>query len=317
MAPTIWREKTQAVLKQGLLTLAQPTFTLEAVGGLNRFKLWTRGLGHLIHHAEAALAWGLKPQDLPKGCLLIGIPGTGKSMLAEAIAGQWGVPLVRLSVEDFLDSLVGNSERRFAAALRTAEALGRCVMHVDEAEKLFDTRNVSNDVMKHILGMLLTWLQERMRHAIGVPPMVFVVMTVNKVNGLPPELYRPGRLDRTWFFDVGGAEEREAVLRLHLEARRQTLGDEVIQPLTAETKGWTPAELERMVVTACTAAFTAERSLTADDIFLARSDIKPFSETHKEQLEEIRGFAAQWATPANDGDSGDPRTRQPSGRSFA
>lgn len=302
MPDTVRREKTQAVRKSGLLELLEPAETLAEVGGLEPLKRWLGVQGHLLQHADRALAWGLTPADLPRGTLLVGIPGTGKSLVARAVAGQWRLPLLRLDLSAILGSLVGQSEHQLRQALQLAEAMAPAVLHVDELEKALAGSEARHDsgVMAHLLGMLLTWLQERSASGRGPRAPVFVVATANRVQLLPPELYRPGRFDRVWFLDLGGAAERAQVLAIHLAKRRQRVPPEALEALAsdAHTAQWSPAELELCVQSACRRAFVDGRPLEPDDLFAAAAEITPYARSHQELLDDLRRFASRFAEPA-------------------
>ena len=211
-----------------------------AVGGLAPLKAWIAGQGALLARAAEALAWGFAARDLPKGVLLLGVPGTGKSLLARAIAGSWGLPLLRLEMARVLGSLVGQSEARTQSALRLAEAMAPCVLHVDEIEKTLagaGAGHLDSGVSSRVVGSLLTWLQERGLGRDGTPAPVFVVATANRVEALPPELFRPGRFDQVFFLDLPEPAERAAVLEIHLRARRQTVPGDAIEAARRAHRG--------------------------------------------------------------------------------
>ena len=226
MASIVHREKTSLVRKQGLLELIEPRVTLADVGGLDPLKGWFLELGELIERAQAALAWGFLPEDLPKGVLLTGIPGTGKSLLAAAVAAQWGLPLLRLDMSLILDSRVGMSESQMRQALRLAEAMSPCLLHIDELDTaVAGAGSDSTGVTTRIVGQLLTWLQDRGVITDGLPSPVFVLATTNHPDRLPAALMRPGRFDGRWFVDLPTRPERRAVASIHLSKRRQQIDE--------------------------------------------------------------------------------------------
>jgi ATP-dependent 26S proteasome regulatory subunit len=303
LVDTIQREKTLAVRRQGVLQLIEPTETLDAVGGLDPLKAWLASQSYLLRHVEQALAWGFRADDLPKGMLLIGIPGTGKSLIARAVASAWGLPLLRMDMAGLLGSLVGQSETQTRQALLLAEAMAPAVLHIDEIEKALAGAQGAHDsgVMAHILGMMLTWLQERNLSPSGGHAPVFVVATANRIDLLPPEIYRPGRFDRTWFLDLGSAAERLDVLRIHVAKRRQRVDPQFLAELASDehTRQFSPAELELLVKQACLAAFSEARALEPRDLLAAAHRITPYALSHEEHLRGLREFAQRWAEPAN------------------
>lgn len=303
MPATVQHEKTVLVRKSGLLDLLDPAETLEAVGGLAPLKAWVAAQGALLSRAADALAWGFAPRDLPKGVLLLGVPGTGKSLLARAIAGSWGLPLLRLEMARVLGSLVGQSEARTQSALRLAQAMAPCVLHIDEIEKTLagaGAGHLDSGVSSRVVGSLLTWLQERGLGSDGAPAPVFVVATANRVEALPPELFRPGRFDQVFFLDLPDPAERAAILEIHLRARRQSLPTEAIETVAARTEGYSAAELEQVVKAACLRAFQeAGRHMQAAYLDAARATVTPLAESRAEEIGAIRTWARTRAQRAN------------------
>jgi ATP-dependent 26S proteasome regulatory subunit len=309
MPATVQREKTTRVRTSGLLDLVTPAETLDDVGGLAPLKAWLGRQGALLARAADALAWGFAARDLPKGVLLLGVPGTGKSLAARAIAGTWGLPLLRLEMARVLGSLVGQSEARTQGALRLAEAMAPCVLHVDEIEKALagaGAGHLDSGVTSRVVGTLLTWLQERGLGREGVPAPVFVVATANRVESLPPELFRPGRFDQVFFLDLPDPAERRAVLDIHLRARRQAVAEDATGPLATRTEGYSAAELEQVVKIACLTAFQdGGRRVTVEDLESARPTVTPLAESRGEELGALRSWARTRAQRAN-GSPGEP-----------
>ena len=289
MPTVVQREKTSLVRKQGLLELIEPKLTLDAVGGLDPLKEWLIEQGALIKHAAEALAWGFVPEDLPKGALLTGLPGTGKSLIARAAAATWGLPLLRLDMSRILGSLVGQSENRMRDALRLAEAMAPCVLHCDEIEKaLAGAGTDTSGVSTRIVGQLLTWLQERGVGADGLPSPVYVIATANNPDSLPAPLLRPGRFDGRWFVDLPQSFERRVVAQIHLVKRRQSIVQADLDELVEQTRDYSPAEIEQIVKTGCAVAFRERRGLVAKDLFDAVKRITPLSKSRQEDLEKMR-----------------------------
>lgn len=303
MPATVQREKTALVRKQGVLELLDPQEALDAVGGLGPLKAWLEAQGDLLAQAVPALAWGFRPQDLPKGVLLIGVPGTGKSLVARAVAATWRLPLLRLEMSRVLGSLVGQSEAQTQQALRLAEAMAPAVLHVDEIEKALagaGEGHLDSGVTSRVVGSLLTWLQERGLGPDGAPAPVFVVATANRVEALPPELFRPGRFDQVFFLDLPEAAERHAVFQIHLAKRRQALPAAKLGALVEATERFSPAECEQLVKTACLAAFRdGGRRVTPEDCLAARRALTPLAESRAEEIGALREWAQSRAQRAN------------------
>jgi ATP-dependent 26S proteasome regulatory subunit len=303
MPRTVQHEKTTRVRTSGLLDLVTPAETLDDVGGLAALKAWLGRQGALLAGAADAVAWGFAPRDLPKGVLLLGVPGTGKSLAARAIAGTWRLPLLRLEMARVLGSLVGQSEARTQGALRLAEAMAPCVLHVDEIEKALagaGAGHLDSGVTSRVVGTLLTWLQERGLGRDGVPAPVFVVATANRVESLPPELFRPGRFDQVFFLDLPDPAERQTVLAIHLRARRQSVAEDALGRLAAQAEGYSAAELEQVVKIACLTAFQdGGRRVTAEDLESARPTVTPLAESRGEELGALRSWARTRAQRAN------------------
>jgi ATP-dependent 26S proteasome regulatory subunit len=260
-----------------------------AVGGLDRLKEW------LTQRAEAftkdAREYGL---PAPRGILAVGWPGTGKSLIAKCTAAAWQIPLLAGDANDCKGSLVGESEKNFARLLDTAEAQAPCVLLLDEGEKMFaGATGGGNDsgVSAGILGKFLTWQQER------TAP-VFVVITTNDIQALPPELYRVGRIDKVFFVDLPTRRDRAEVIRVTLE-RFNRPEDIDLDAIAAATDGFSGAELAALVPDAMFAAFAdGRRPVTTADILEAAQQVVPLSKTAAERLAALRDWAKGRAIPA-------------------
>jgi SpoVK/Ycf46/Vps4 family AAA+-type ATPase len=216
-----------------------------------------------------------------------------------------------------LGSLVGQSEARTSGALRLAEAMAPCVLQVDEIEKALagaGAGHLDSGVTSRVVGTLLTWLQERGLGRDGVPAPVFVVATANRVEALPPELFRPGRFDQVFFLDLPDPAERRTVLEIHLRARRQTVAEGALERLASQTEGYSAAELEQLVKIACLAAFQdGGRGVTVEDLEAARPTVTPLAESRGEELGALRHWARTRAQRAN-GTPGESGTAVPARR---
>lgn len=283
-------EKQQVVRKTGVLEHLDVRDSLEAVGGLGVLKDWLRKRGRAF--GREARAFGL-PE--PRGLLLIGAPGCGKSLVAKSVSRQWGLPLLRLDVGRLMAGLVGASEENTRKALRVAESVSPVVLWVDEIEKAMLAGGGDSGTSARVLGTFLTWLQEKRSP-------VFVVATANDLGRLPPELLRKGRFDEIFFVDLPDEAERAEVLQLHLRSRHREFEPAAIARLAAETNGFSGAELEQGLIDALYDAFDEGRPLLPDDVALAFGRMTPHSRG-SEPLEAARAWArghARWASETSD-----------------
>ena len=295
-------EKRQAVRKSGLLEFVDVDINLDDVGGLQNLKQWLnkRNSSWLAEAAEYGV-------PAPKGVLMTGVPGCGKSMTAKATAAAWGLPLLRLDIGKIFSGLIGSSEHNMRAAIRTAEATSPCVLWIDEIEKGFaGTSGISDSgTSSRVFGSFLTWMQEK------TSP-VFVIATANRVDRLPPEFLRRGRFDEIFFIDLPTKHEREQIWQLHLTRRLKAsktgplpLTDELLSDLVDISDGYSGAEIEQAVVAAMFDAFAERRSLTADDLNRAVRGMVPLSVTQAERIAEVRNWASARAVAATSIDDGD------------
>jgi hypothetical protein len=285
--PAVRAAKAQLLDADGPLELVQGTGTLDAVGGMARLKEWLAVRAKAMG-PEAAAA-GIDP---PRGVLLTGVPGCGKSLVAKTVAGAWGLPLLLLDPARLFGPYVGQTEQRLQAALDSAEAMSPAVLWMDEIEKGFGGGAGTGDsgVSARLLGTFLRWMQDR-------PPGVFIVATANEVTSLPPEFLRKGRFDEIFFVDLPTAAEREAIFRLHLAKRGHDPTGFDLAALAAATDGFSGAEIEAVVVGASYRAFAAGRPLTGADLQAEIEGTVPLSRGRAEDLSALRTWAAGRAVP--------------------
>ncbi|MCI4064540.1 AAA family ATPase [Micromonospora sp. R77] len=308
----VHEEKRQAVRRSGLLEFVEESVALTDVGGLENLKRWlARRDGSWL--AEAA-RYGL---PAPRGVLITGVPGCGKSMTAKAVAAAWHLPLLRLDIGKVFAGLVGSSEQNMRAAIRTAEAVAPCVLWLDEIEKGFAGGPGDSGTSARVFGSFLTWMQEKTRP-------VFVIATANDFAGLPPELLRKGRFDEIFFVDLPTRAERAAIWALHVGRRLRhpavagalTVDHALLTELAELSDGYSGAEIEQAVVGALYDAYAERRPLRRDDLLRALVNMVPLSVTQAEKLDAVRGWAqnrAVAATAAEDWDL-DPPTAAGPGR---
>lgn len=287
--PQLAKLKFQLLNRSGHLHYEYDSARLDDVAGARRFKRWIEQRRDVFVNGEAPP--GLDP---PKGVLLLGVQGCGKSMLAKAVAAGFGVPLVRLDFGTLYDKFHGETEKNLRAALQSAEQLEPCVLWIDEVEKGLagDSGDSDGGVSRRVLGYLLTWMAERKSR-------VFLVATANQIDALPPELLRKGRFDEIFFVDLPDAATREQLLALHLKKRSLETSQFDLAGLVAVSDGFSGAEIEQAIVAALYAAYAAKAPLND---FLLRAELKqtrPLSVLMGEQMQALRDWARQRTVPAD------------------
>ena len=247
----IIKEKGQIIKKSSILEIIDFKEKIEDIGGLEGLKEWLKSKAQIFRRLDEAKKFGV---DTPKGVLLVGMPGCGKSLAAKASARLFNVPLLRLDIGRLLGKYVGESEHNMRVALKTAESISPCILWIDEIEKAFAGINQdggASDITKRLFGQFLTWLQEKENT-------VFVVATANDVNVFPPEFFRKGRFDEIFFIDFPNEEEREKIFKIHLE-KRGKLNDKIdIKKLVKATEGHCGADIEEVVKMTVETIFNVE-----------------------------------------------------------
>jgi SpoVK/Ycf46/Vps4 family AAA+-type ATPase len=284
-------EKKQLIRRNGILEFIEEDETIDSVGGLDELKGW------LVQRSDAfterAREYGL-PQ--PKGMLILGVPGCGKSLIAKTTARLWGLPLLRLDMGRVYDgSMVGRSEANLRGALKTAESISPAILFIDELDKAFAGTGGSADsdggTSSRIFGSFLTWMQEK------TSP-IFVMATANRVERLPSEFLRKGRFDEIFFVDLPTQSEREDVFKIHLTKRNRDLARFDLLQLSKVADGFSGAEIEQALIAAMYDAFAQNREFTQLDIIAAIKATLPLSRTMSEQVTALRDWARQRARPA-------------------
>jgi len=279
--------KRESLGQTGLLEFI-PTAEVEPIGGMGALRNWLDKRRNAL--GEEARDFGLEP---PRGVLLMGVQGCGKSLMARNVAAEWDLPLVRLDPGALYDKYVGETERNLRQALDTADAMSPVVLWIDEIEKGFarDGGEADGGVSGRLLGTFLTWLQER-------DSRVFVVATANDVDRLPPELLRKGRFDEIFFVDLPGPTERRDILALHLARRGRDPDRFDIDQLAAAAEGFSGSELEQAVVAGLYTAFAEDSDLDHETLFAEIESAVPLSVTLAERVETLRLWARGRAVPA-------------------
>lgn len=289
----IAKGKTTVVKQSEILELTHAE-DIENVGGMGRLKDWIAARAGC--YSDEAKEFGIEP---PKGMVLVGVPGTGKSLVAKVTASVLGVPLVKLDFGRVFSKYVGDSESRVRSALNMVENMAPVVLFVDEVDKGLGGAEGSSDsgVSSRVLGSFLTWLQE-------CKAPVFTVVTANRVNGLPPELLRRGRFDQVFSVAMPNPEERREVLEIHLRKRGRDIAAfsaAEINEFLRESEGYVPAEIESAVKDALVAAYndTKCEDIEMRHIVDALHELVPMSKAHKDNIDRILAWATQHATPVS------------------
>lgn len=284
-------EKKQLIRRNGILEYIEEDETINSVGGLEELKRWLKQRSDAF--TERARTYGL-PQ--PRGMLILGVPGCGKSMIAKTTARLWGLPLLRLDMGRVYDgSTVGRSEANLRSALKTAESISPAILFIDELDKAFAGSAGSADsdggTSSRIFGSFLTWMQEKKSP-------VFVMATANRLERLPGEFLRKGRFDEIFFVDLPNSEERKAIFTIHLSKRRNDISRFDLDQLANIADGFSGAEIEQAIIAAMYEAFAQDREFTQLDIIAAVKSTLPLSKTMNEQVTALRDWARQRARPA-------------------
>jgi len=285
-------EAKKGMLKrQEMLEFVEVSDTMASVGGLDNLKWWL---------AQRKGAWDEKAREFgleaPKGVIVLGVQGCGKSMCARAIAGEWRLPLVKFDTAAVYDKYVGETEKRIQKVFQVAEGLAPCILWIDELEKVFagsapDSASADAGVSSRLLASFLSWMQDRKAS-------VFVAATCNNVTVLPPELIRKGRFDELFFVDLPTQSERKQIFEIQLTKRKRNPAEFSLAQIAEAARGFSGAEIESVVQTALYAAYSQKQSLLDAHLFEAIQSTVPLSTTRAEEIAALREWAAQRAVPA-------------------
>ncbi|MFI5386316.1 MAG: AAA family ATPase [Fimbriimonadales bacterium] len=292
----VLEEKQQIIRKSGLLEYYPAQSHLTDVGGMELLKDWLDKRS--ASFTDKARDFGI---PAPKGILLLGVQGCGKSLLAKAVAAEWNLPMLKLDVGRIFGSLVGQSEENIRKAITVAESVAPCVLWADELEKGFAGLGGSgvsdSGTTARVFATFLTWMQDKTKP-------VFLIATANEVNALPPEMLRKGRFDEIFFVDLPDQKEREQIITIHLSKRKRDPAKFKVKAIATATKGFSGAEIEQVIVGALFSAFDAGRDLTQADILGEAKAVVPLSVMMHEEIDELRTWAEMRTRPASkqDGD---------------
>ncbi|MEX0729581.1 MAG: AAA family ATPase [Aquisalimonadaceae bacterium] len=282
--PTVMQAKYKLLDRNGALSFTFDTARFSDVGGLTRLKRWLERRKAAFVNPDPAL-------DPPRGMLLVGVQGGGKSLAAKAVAGLWGLPLLGLDMGTLYNKYYGESERNLREALNTAQVMAPCVLWIDEIEKAMSQSDSDGGVSQRILGNLLTWMAEN-RHR------VFIVATANAIEKLPPELIRKGRLDEIFFVDLPTPAVREDIFAIHLRRRDLDPATFDLPRLATATEGFSGAEIEQAVVSGLYLAREQQTDLDTDHLLTEVAETRPLSTVMRESLERLRAWARDRTVPA-------------------
>ncbi len=290
----ILEAKKAALKRTGMLDFVDTSESMAGIGGLENLKSWLdirRGAWD-----DKARDFGLEP---PKGVIILGVQGCGKSLCARAIAGEWKLPLVKFDTAAIFDKYIGETEKRIQKVFKVAEGLSPCVLWIDELEKVFagtgaDSASVDAGVSSRMLGSFLGWMQDR-----KAP--VFVAATSNNVNALPPELIRKGRFDELFFVDLPNQAERKQIFTIQLTRRKKNPADFDLEQVAQAARGYSGAEIDAAVQTAMYSSYSSKQPLATQTLLDALAQTVPLSATRAEDIQALRNWARARAVPASAG----------------
>jgi len=289
--------KKQLLRHSGMLEFVEAQDNMAAVGGLENLKHWLgqrRGAWE-----DSAREFGLEP---PRGMIILGVQGCGKSLCARAVAGEWKLPLVKFDTSAVYDKYIGETEKRIRKVFQVAEGLAPCVLWIDELEKVFagsgpDSASADAGVSSRLLASFLSWMQDR-------KAAVFVAATCNNVTVLPPELIRKGRFDELFFVDLPNQAERKQIFSIQLAKRKRNPADFDLEKVAAAAKGYSGAEIDAAVQGGLYAAYSEKKPLTTQSLLDALAQTVPLSTTRAEEIQTLREWARTRAVPATARDDG-------------
>jgi len=282
--PGVMRAKYELLNRNGVLSYEYETAGFSDVGGLQHLKTW-------LEQRRKALTGDAQKLEAPKGVMLIGVQGCGKSLAAKAAAGILNVPLLRLDIGALYNKYHGETERNLRESLRQAEVMSPCVLWIDELEKGLATDAGDSGLSQRVLGTFLTWMAEKDRS-------VFVVATANDITRLPPELVRKGRFDEIFFVDLPGPEVRADILQIHLKSRDMDAKSFDLAKMTQSSDGFSGAEIEQGIVSALYVASAAGEPLGTGHVLAEFERTRPLSVVMREKIDNLRSWASSRTVPA-------------------
>ncbi|HFE38866.1 MAG TPA: AAA family ATPase [Gammaproteobacteria bacterium] len=284
--PEVMQAKYRLLNQDDVLSFEFETAHFSELGGMRKLKSWLNLRKPLYTQNKK------KSLDIPKGILLLGVQGCGKSLAAKAVAGIWGTPLLRLDFGRLYDKYVGETEKNLRQALHTAEVMSPCVLWVDELEKGIAAGSDDQGTSKRLLGTLLTWMSEKNSR-------VFIVATANQIDALPPELIRKGRLDEIFFVDLPNHESRAQIFKIHLEKRDIEHKHLDLDKAAAASNGFSGSEIEQAIVSAIYACHGSQQKLNTEIILDSLNKTRPLSVVMAEKINHLRRWANERTVPVD------------------
>lgn len=285
--PAVMQAKYDLLNSNGVLAFEYETASFADVGGLSKLGNWLKQRRDVFHGEVEN-----KGLDMPKGTLLLGVQGCGKSLAARAVAGIWNVPLLRLDFGALYNKFHGESERNLRESLKTAEIMAPCVLWMDELEKGIAVGDNDGGTSRRMLGTLLTWMSEK-------KSAVFIVATANDIERLPPELVRKGRFDEIFFIDLPKSNVRQMIFRIHLDKRELKASEFDVNILAKASDGFSGAEIEQAVVAALYSAHALSETIATQHILHELKSTRPLSIVMAEQINRLRDWASERTVPAD------------------
>ncbi|OQA76427.1 MAG: ATP-dependent zinc metalloprotease FtsH [bacterium ADurb.Bin243] len=286
----ILSEKEQIIRKSNLLEYYNTSENIDDVGGLDSLKHWLNLRKQAF--SEKARNFGLPS---PRGILMLGVQGCGKSLCAKAVSALWQIPLLRLDMGKIFSSLIGSSEENIRRAVKVAESIAPAILWIDEIDKGFNGMNSGNSdagTSSRVFGTFLTWMQEKKSP-------VFVIATANNISLLPPELLRKGRFDEIFFVDLPEAPERAEIFKIHLKKREIPCESFDMKAIVEASEGFSGAEIEQAIIASLFEAFYKNEGLKCEFLLKALEQTVPLSKTMKEEIDSLRSWAASRAVMAS------------------
>ena len=292
----VLQAKKDMLKRSEMLDFVEVSDSLSGVGGFENLKRWLKQRQGTWE--DAAREYGLEP---PRGAIILGVQGCGKSMCARAIAGEWKIPLVKFDTAAIYDKYIGETEKRIQKVFQVAEELAPCVLWIDELEKVFagsgpDSASVDAGVSSRLLASFLSWMQDR-----KAP--VFVAATCNNVTALPPELIRKGRFDELFFVYLPNQAERKQIFSIQLARRKRNPAEFSLEQVAAAARGYSGAEIDAAVQTAMYAAYSSKHTLDTQGLIDALRATVPLSTTRAEEIQQLREWVQNRAVPASTPDA--------------
>ncbi len=282
--------KKAVIEREGLLEYFPVEQSLADIAGIASLKSWLNKRKTIITDPEKAAGFGLK---FPKGILLLGVPGSGKSLCAKAVAMEWGLPLLKMDPSNLYNKYIGESEKNFKRAMDTAGKMSPVILWIDEIEKAFSSGGGEDGgVSQRVLGIFLSWMQDRKGN-------VFVVATSNDIAKLPPEFLRKGRFDEIFFVDLPNHETRMAIFRIHLKRKERDPETFDLSTLAEATDGFSGAEIEQVIISALYTAFSGNKHLTTNLLLEESQKTTPLSKTGSEYINNLRNWAKERTVSAH------------------